>query len=157
MPATPHPQNSGRSLFQLLLPILIVAVVLGGGAILGAYLHYRQMRTALPAIDATGQFIMLVGSGNISAAKGMTTDAIDLDRLTGTAEQIQSFGPIQDVNKYFGGEVHDDDDVEVHALMNFGTGDRVFVARWSLVEGKWLLRDYLINDAPTTQPATQPR
>jgi hypothetical protein len=157
MHATPPQRRAGRSLFQMLLPILVVGFILGGGAILGAYMHYRQMRTALPAIDATGQFIMLVGSGNISAAKGMTTDAIDIDRLTDTVEQIAAFGPIQDVNKYYGGEVHDDDDVEVQAMMNFGTGSRLFTAQWTRVGEQWLLRDYAITDAPATQPATQPQ
>jgi hypothetical protein len=146
----------GLTLLKLLLPLIIITVVLGGGAFLGAYLHYQKMKTALPAIDATGKFIMLVGSGNLNAAQGMTTDAIDLNRLTDTAEQISSLGVIREVNKYFGGQVHSRNEVEVQALLEFTTTQRLFVGQWVRVEDRWLLKDYQLTDAPTTQPDKQP-
>lgn len=144
----------GRTLLKLILPLLVITLILGGGAFLGAYLHYQKMKTALPAIDATGQFIMLVGSGNLNAAQGMTTDAIDLNRLTETAEQIASLGAIREVNKYFGGQVHSRQEVEVQALMEFTTTTRLFVGQWIRVGDRWLLKDYELTNAPTTTPSS---
>lgn len=153
MPNMVSLNRPGRTLLKLLLPLILITLVLGGGALLGAYLHYQKMKTALPAIDATGQFIMLVGSGNLNAAQAMTTSSIDLNRLTDTAEQIASFGPIREVNKYFGGQVHSRDEVEVQALMEFTSTSRVFVGEWVRVQDRWLLKDYRLTDAPTTRPS----
>lgn len=143
-----------RNPLKFLALLGVAAIILIGVTVLSAYLQSRALWRAQPAIDATGQFIMLVGSGNVQAAKGLTTGAIDESRLTDTVEQIASFGPLRDVDKGFGGQVHSKDDIEVQALMRFDSVSKVFVAHWTMQGDVPRLREYTIKDAPkdaTTQ------
>lgn len=146
-----------RNPLKFLAMMGIALLVLLGVMVVSATMQYRSMKRAVPAIDATGQFIMLVGSGNVQAAKGLTTDAIDESRLTDTVEQIESFGPLRDVDKYFGGKVHSRDDIEVQALMRFDAVSKVMVAHWTMEGDVPRLREYQIEDAPATATTQESR
>jgi hypothetical protein len=150
----PVQRRHGRSGLKLLLAIGIIVGVLSAAAVLGAYLHWRKMKLAMPAIDSTGQFIMLVGSGQIGPAKGLCTDAIDEQRLTDTAEEFQSWGALREVNKYFGGDVRGADDIEVQALIHCDNAKKTLIATWTTLDGVPRLKAYSFKDAPTqtTQP-----
>ncbi|HEY0009521.1 MAG TPA: DUF4190 domain-containing protein [Tepidisphaeraceae bacterium] len=120
----------------------------------GAVAQYMQLRHAEPAINTSAQFIMLVGSGNVGAAKGLCMPEISETRLTDTVEKFEQWGVIQDVDKYYGGEVHNRDNIEVQALIRFDKSAQIFIGYWTRVEGNLRLRDYKFEDAPAS--ATQP-
>jgi len=126
-----------------------------GAAIIGAIGQYHAMQVAKPAIQGTRQFIMLVGSGNLNAAKAMCADSIDLNRLTDTSVQFQQWGALKDVRDY-GGEVHSKSDVEVQVELPFEATDKIMVTHWSVTGTAPQLTAYEFRDAPSTQPTTAP-
>ncbi|MBC7782793.1 MAG: hypothetical protein H7144_03055 [Burkholderiales bacterium] len=146
----------GRTLRSTIIVTLITLAVLVSAMFLGAYMQNRSwLRHQKPAIDATGQFIMLVGSGQVGPAKGLCGEAITEQGLTDTAEEFQAWGAIRDVNKYYGGKVHSADDVEVQATINFDTGTRLFTGHWSVREGIARLERYSFT-AVTPNATTMP-
>ena len=98
---------------------------------------------------------MLIGSGDVNAAKALCTDAIDTDKLTASAEQIQQWGVIEKIDVMFGGEYHSQQDIEVNAELKFDKITKYLVAHWAMIDGSPRLTAYEFRDPPTTQSTTQ--
>lgn len=136
-----------------------VGVVLGMGSLLlwtmlvGAYFQGQALMRAAPALDASKKFIMLVGSGNVTAAKGMCTDAIDVDRLTATAEQFEQLGGFTGDINASGGRPKGGN-VQVDYELPFAKSNQLFVTEWTVIDKQPRLVDYSMSVIP--DPATQP-
>ncbi|MDB5325040.1 MAG: hypothetical protein JWM57_609 [Phycisphaerales bacterium] len=138
------------------------AVVLGIGSLfiwamlIGALLEGRARQRAVPAVNATKKFIMLVGSGNVRDAKALTTDAIDIDKLTDTAEQFAQWGTFTgDIAAYAGKPLPHVDGVQVEYRLPFEKTVQIFSGDWVFIDGQPRLTAYTLRpeEVETTQPA----
>ena len=117
--------------------------------------EYRAFKIADPVIKGTRQFIMLVGSGNITSARAMCDESIDESRLTDATEQFQKWGALTEVKDY-AGKVHSKSDVEVQDELVFEKFDKIIITHWSVAGNAPQLMNFEFHEAPSTQPATQP-
>ena len=150
----------GKTLGQGKAPVAMIGVILSVVGLmvsimaLGAVLHAQNQELAEPAMDRSAQFVMLVGSGNIQAAKGLCTADVTETQLTDAFEKIESWGVIQKVDKAWGGEVHTKDHVEVWTLLRFDTTAQVLYGHWHRQGELFFLKSFEFKDAPPA--ATQP-
>lgn len=146
-------------------PIALVGLVLGvvqiawGSAMfVGAYRTYQSAIYAEPAAKASRQFLMFVGSGNLTSAKAMSTDAITLEQLTDSVEQIESWGGLKgDLPERTGWSVKDMDTIRISLPVEFSSANRILQTEWRMIDGAPRLIAYHFEDPAATQPATQPQ
>lgn len=131
----------------------IVNLVIWASMLAGAYGTYRAFLASKVVFEPTKKFIMLVGSGNVAGAKALCTDAVDVDTLTASAEQIQGWGAIEHIDVSYGGEYHGPTDIEVVSELKFEKTTKYFVGHWTNADGSPRLTSYVFRDPPTTQPA----
>lgn len=131
----------------------VIIVAWGSAMFIGAYRTYTSALFAEPAAKSTRQFLMLVGSGNLPSAQAMTTDAITLEQLTDTNEQIQAWGGIKgDIGDKLGWSVEDMEKVSISLEVDFVKTTRVLWCDWVKVDDTFRLTRYEFKDPPTTQP-----
>jgi len=146
----------------------MVGVVLGviqtawGAAIIGGIVqHYRMVQVARPAWEATSQWVMLVGAGNVNAAMGVSRAPIDETMLTDTAEMLRDAGVIKDVKCPVGIAVYDKSNVEIQALIEFDKDAKLLITWWdtSIKEAPPKMIWYKFETPPaklvTPAPSTQ--
>lgn len=124
----------------------------------GAIIEGRARQRAVPAVNATKKFIMLVGSGNVTGAKAMTTDAIDPDALTDTVVQFNQWGTFKgEIAAYAGRPLPDVNGVQVEYRLPFEKTVQIFSGDWVFIDGQPRLTAYrLYTEATdTTKPTTQ--
>lgn len=144
----------GRSFVGVVVGMLSLLI---WAMLIGAWFQYKALERAAPAVDAGKRFIMLVGSGNVNAAKAMSADTIDTDRLTATAEQFEQLGGFVGDIKPSGGRPKGDN-VQVDYELPFAKSNQLFVTEWKLNDKQPQLVDYSMStiEDPTTQPAAKP-
>ena len=123
----------------------------------GAIIEGRARQHAVPAVNATKKFIMLVGSGNVSGAKALTTDAIDTDALTETVVQFNQWGTFKgEISAYAGKPLPDINGVQVEYRLPFEKTIQIFSGDWVFIDGQPRLTAYrLYTEATdTTKPTT---
>ncbi len=129
--------------------ILIIVVAWGSAMFVGAYREYKAAIYAEPATKATRQFLMFVGSGNLVSAKAMTSDAITLETLTATNEQIDEWGGLKgDLTEVMGWRVEDMDVIEIELPVEFAKVNRVLATRWKMAGNAPQLQSYEFKDPP---------
>jgi hypothetical protein len=129
----------------------VVVVAWGSAMFIGAYRTYTSALFAEPAAKSTRQFLMLVGSGNLTSAQAMTTDAITLDQLTSTNEQIEAWGGLKgDIGDKLGWSVEDMEKINISLEVAFVKTTRVLWCDWVMVDGSPRLTRYEFKDPPTT-------
>jgi len=136
------------SIRPFIIGLIIAAPVLTGVAIWSGYQHGSELMRAVPAMDASSQFIMLVGSGQVGPAKGLCKDSVTEDQLTQTSVDFQTWGAVHDINKGYGGAFHSESDVEVQMLVSLEAGNKLFVGHWDVSSGVARLNSYEFKDAP---------
>jgi hypothetical protein len=144
----------GPATFGLVLGIINLAW--WGAVLAGALQTHLALKKAGPTIDATRQFVILVGDGNIAAARNFCVDGFDEQRLTDLHVEMAAVGTMQQPNPYYGGAVNGVSDIEIQAELKFDRGTRVLVTNWTSVDGKPKLMDFKLQTPPSTQPATAP-
>ncbi len=139
-------------LFFIVIGVVVVAW--GSAMFIGAYRTYTSALFAEPAAKSTRQFLMLVGSGNLTSAQAMTTDAITLDQLTDTNEQIEAWGGIKgDIGDKLGWSVEDMEKISISMEVEFVKTTRVLWCDWVMADGSPRLARYEFKDPPTTRPS----
>jgi hypothetical protein len=144
----------GRAPVAMIGVILSVMGLLVSVMALGAVLHAQNQELAEPVMDRSAQFVMLVGSGNIQAAKGLCTADVTETQLTDAFEKIESWGVIRSVEKAYGGQVHDKDHIEVWTLLRFENTAQVLYGHWQRQGDLLFLKSFEFKEAPPA--ATQP-
>ncbi|HEX8342693.1 MAG TPA: DUF4190 domain-containing protein [Tepidisphaeraceae bacterium] len=140
-------------------PIAAFGVILGvlgvfwSAMLTGAAMDYYYRRQYAPAIDAQAQFLRLLGSGQINAARGMTDDALDEVLLTEAFAEFERHGALIDLNNNYGGKMHHRADVEVNSELKFERATRLFTGHWTVEPATPQLKAFTFKDAPATRPS----
>lgn len=114
--------------------------------------HYEAMRYAQPCIEATKQWFMYVGSGNMVSANALAAGRLDESKLTETFEQIEAMGAIGKIEENFGGSAADRSNVEVKIKIDFERGSKLLTTHWDATGRSPVLKDYVFEDHAS--PAT---
>ena len=143
-------------------PVAAMGVILG---VLGVFwsvmlasgvIHGYYNRQAEPAIAAQTQFLRVLGSGNVNAARGMCAEAIDETDLTDAFAEFEAHGALLgDIDNRYGGQIHSRADVEVTSALKFEKATRLFTGHWTVEAPEPKLLSFAWKDAPATQPARE--
>ncbi len=145
----------GGILLGLLGVLSGALTALGAPLVIFAIKQFEAMQMAEPSVKATSQWIMFIGSGNITSAKALSGDRMDEGKLTDEFEKIQSWGVIQSVDARYGGDARDIAKIEIQAKIVFDKVTKILVAHWDATGRAPVLTDYEFRDDPKAPPATQ--
>lgn len=155
-----NPAIGGRraAVTGVILGLIVTIFQLAMGA--GLAQAYTTQQRAKPVVALNSQFIQLLGSGNLSAARGLCTDNMPPDRITAAAEHLYDLGVITKPNAWFGGAVKSKDVIVVEASLLSETHNEAFVGTWVRQGDRWKLDDYSyrpLDIDPSTRPAVGKR
>ena len=139
--------------------ILITFVAWGSAMFVGAYREYKAAIYAEPATKATRQFLMFVGSGNLTSAKAMSSDAITLEALTAANEQIEAWGGLSgDLSQAMGWKVQDMDAIEIDLPVEFVKTKKTLSTQWKMDGAAPRLQTFEFKEPPSelSSPTTKP-
>ncbi len=138
-------------LFFIVIGIIVVAW--GSAMFIGAYRTYQSALFAEPAAHATKKFLMLVGSGDLTSAKAMSTDAVTLEKLTTSFEQIESWGGLKgDIGDRLGWSVKDMETISISLEIDFAQSTQTLWCEWLMIDNAPRLTHYEFKAPPATQP-----
>lgn len=147
----------GRPQALLGLALGLINLLWWSAILFGALQTGRAMKKSEPIIKATGQFVLLVGKGDLDKARAFCGPDITDDQLETLEEQLGSTGQMQQPNPYHGGQVHlGGGDIEIWCELTFDTGKRVLITHWNPRQEPAKLFKFQLMDAAATQPATLP-